>query len=354
MVSEDCARGLVSAIIPTYNRAALVGRAIESALRQSYPDVEIIVVDDGSTDETPEVVASFGPAVRYLRQRNAGVAAARNHGFRESRGEYVALLDSDDAWLPWKIDAQVRILQRFPEVGMVWTDMTAVDDKGDELYSKYLSVLYDIHEETKLEQVCRAFSTLDVWPEAPDHLRRCSILVGGIFPQMLLGNHVHTPTVLLRRSRLARTGGFDESFRVAGEDYEFHLRTCAMGDVALWEVPSTLYRIDGGDDQITSPQRLVHMARANLVTVERWLDNVPDDIELDEERITARLAEAHGWIGEEALRSGNAAEARTHLLASLRLGRLELRRLAMLALSSMPSLLRRAVLAGWRARRIGR
>ena len=104
----------VSVVIPTYNRAGTVGRAIASALAQTDQDREIIVVDDGSTDATAAVVARLGDAVRYVRQENRGVAAARNRGIREARGAYVAFLDSDDEWLPEKLDRQVTVLEREP------------------------------------------------------------------------------------------------------------------------------------------------------------------------------------------------------------------------------------------------
>ena len=90
----------ISAVIPSFNRGHLVGRAISSALAQTVPPIEIIVVDDGSTDETEACVAAFGGTARYIRQDNAGAASARNRGVRDARGEWVAFLDSDDVWFP--------------------------------------------------------------------------------------------------------------------------------------------------------------------------------------------------------------------------------------------------------------
>src|SRR5437764_10734914 len=95
--------GLVSVVIPSYNRAYIVGQAIESALQQTHRPVEVLVADDGSTDDTRRVVEGYGPPVRYFYQPNAGVSAARNLGLRHARGEFIALLDSDDRWLPWKV-----------------------------------------------------------------------------------------------------------------------------------------------------------------------------------------------------------------------------------------------------------
>src|SRR5690349_2852214 len=123
------AEALVSVVIPTFNRAYCIAQTIDSALAQTHENIEVLVVDDGSKDNTAELIAEKykrEPRVRYLPQKNQGVAAARNYGLSAARGEYIALLDSDDLWLPWKIAAQVRCLEALPEAGMVWTDMDAI------------------------------------------------------------------------------------------------------------------------------------------------------------------------------------------------------------------------------------
>src|SRR5215468_12639578 len=106
VIPEVFEQGLVSVIIPTFNRGYILGETIASVLSQTYRHLEIIVVDDGSTDNTAGLVASFGHKIRYVCQPNSGVTAARNLGFTLSRGEFVALLDSDDTWLSWKVDPQ--------------------------------------------------------------------------------------------------------------------------------------------------------------------------------------------------------------------------------------------------------
>ena len=109
----------ISVIIPAWNRAREVCRAIDSALAQTLPPLEVIVVDDGSTDETPEVLARYGDRIRVVRQSNQGVAAARNAGIAVARGELLAFLDSDDVWLPRKLELQVARLDADPELGLV-------------------------------------------------------------------------------------------------------------------------------------------------------------------------------------------------------------------------------------------
>jgi glycosyltransferase involved in cell wall biosynthesis len=116
---ELSAEPLVSVVIAAYNGAQYLPEAIDSALAQTYPKVEVIVVDDGSTDSTAEVVGAYGARVRYLYQQNAGTAAARNTGIQSAQGELIALLDQDDRWLPEKLARQVPLFFDEPRVGLV-------------------------------------------------------------------------------------------------------------------------------------------------------------------------------------------------------------------------------------------
>jgi glycosyltransferase involved in cell wall biosynthesis len=118
----------VSVVIPTFNRARLVSLTIESVLAQDFRDLEIIVIDDGSTDDTPAALARFGDRIRSVRQENRGMNAARNTALAGVRGEFVALLDSDDLWETWKLGVQVALLDRFPEAGFVFSDFCILYD----------------------------------------------------------------------------------------------------------------------------------------------------------------------------------------------------------------------------------
>ena len=123
----------VSVIIPTYNRAHLIGRAIKSVINQTYQDFEIIVVDDGSTDNTEEIVKSFNdPRIRYIRhEKNKGEAAARNTGIEAAKGKYIAFQDSDDEWFPEKLEKQMKIFEgASSRLGIVYTSMYRIDKEG--------------------------------------------------------------------------------------------------------------------------------------------------------------------------------------------------------------------------------
>lgn len=309
--------GLVSVVIPTYNRAGLVGAAIQSALDQTYDAIEVIVVDDGSTDATPNAVGAYGPRVRYHRQANAGVAAARNLGLRETRGEFIAFLDSDDRWHAWKIAAQLAVLRQRPDVGMVWTDMSAVDGGGRVRSPRYLRTMYTAYQQVDIARTCSTVGLLGaLWTAAPGELADLPVYVAEIYPYMFLGSLVHTSTVLLRRAWAREVGGFDEELRT-GEDYPYHFRTSALGPVALIDAPSTLYAV-GETDQLTAPRFGVQVARHTLRTVLAALARAPERITLPRTLIAERLARVHAWVGEEELRAGQRSAARRDLWTSLR------------------------------------
>src|SRR5690348_2664864 len=247
--------GLVSVIIPTYNRARLVGRAIQSVLAQTYRDIEVIIVDDGSVDDTRAVVQAFGPRVRYFYQENAGVTAARNLGMGNARGEFLAFLDSDDAWAPWKVESQLAALSCHAEAGLVWTDMSALDPHGRVLSDRYLRIMYRAHSRVKIEEKMRQIGVLGTLSSAvPNELASSAVRIGDLYSNILLGNLLHTSTVLVRRAWVEQVGGFDPSFVRAGEDYEFYVRLCSVGPVIFIDAPSTEYCV-GADDQLTRPDR---------------------------------------------------------------------------------------------------
>jgi glycosyltransferase involved in cell wall biosynthesis len=121
---------IVSVVIPNYNYAHYLGDTLDSVFAQTYSHLELIVVDDGSQDESEALVRSYGKLIRFIRQNNQGVSVARNRGVQESKGQYIAFLDADDLWLPTKLEKQVQRLLDDPEIGLVHCGMQEIDRNG--------------------------------------------------------------------------------------------------------------------------------------------------------------------------------------------------------------------------------
>jgi glycosyltransferase involved in cell wall biosynthesis len=349
---ETSMDGLVSVLIPTYNRAYCLPRAIDSALAQTYPHVEILVVDDGSTDTTADLVRErYGcdERVRSVRQANGGVSAARNHGLRLARGDYVAFLDSDDVWKPWKLQVQIACLQHFPAAGMIWSDMEAVNPEGHVQHPRYLRTMYHAYNWFTTDDLFHESFPLDrIAPDLREVVDASRVYTGNIGSQMFVGNLVHTSTAVVRRERLEKVKAFREDF-ATGEDYEFHFRTCREGPVAFVDLPSIQYQV-GMADRLT---RLLGDTAVNyLKTVTAALEQHGDEIGLPRKMIRRVLAQANAWVGGELALAGNSSGARRYLVRSLAYNPWQPRILAQLALSCLPGNLGsdlRSVFRGFKA-----
>ena len=328
--------GLVTVIIPTYNRAYIIGKTIDSVLAQTYRPIEIIVIDDGSTDDTRRVVTSYGDSVRYVHQANTGVPGARNAGFALARGDFLALVDSDDCWHPWKLELQVEFMRRHPDVGMVWTDMAAVGPDGRRIADTYLRTFYKAYEKVQIEDIMSPAGKIgDLGVAVPQKYASRPMWVGDIFSQLIRGTLVHTPTTMLRRERVRGTGGYNEALRPTGEDFDFHLRTASLGRVGFLDVPTIDYRV-GSEDQLTAPSYALAMARNYLRTIDYWMDRGRDRISLPDSELRSIRAYAHEWVGAQELIGGSRAAARHHLWRSVREVPTRPATVALLALALLP------------------
>jgi glycosyltransferase involved in cell wall biosynthesis len=334
---------LVSVIIPTFDRAYCIGRTIDSALGQTHQNTEILVVDDGSTDGTRELIErsyAGDSRVRYFFHENQGVTGTRNRGIALCQGDFVALLDSDDTWPPWKLQLQLACMRKCPEVGMVWTDMEAVGPGGEIVSRSYLRTLCSAYRRYALEDLfSQSFFLADVVPGLAAIVEERRLYTGEIFSQMIMGSLVQTSTVLLRRERLEKIGGFNEELRLSGEDYDFHLRTCREGPVGYIDLAAMRYRI-GDSDQLTREAYRVHIAMNCLKTVRPWIEERRSEINLPERMLRVRMAEVHSWVGEKLVNAGDAPLARVHLRKSLNHQILQLKAWKFLALASLPGDLR--------------
>jgi glycosyltransferase involved in cell wall biosynthesis len=322
---QGMSAGLVSVVIPTFNRAYCLPRAVDSALGQTHGNVEVIVIDDGSTDGTGEMIKTrYGaePRVVYHHQANAGIAGARNAGLARATGDYVALLDSDDEWSLWKLELQLACMRAHPELGMTWTEMVAIDPDGKVINQAYLRQMYSAYRWFPTSE--SLFTGAEPLPalaapssaDAPAIPPGRKFYYGDIGSQMLMGNLVHTSTVVLTRARAAAVKSFREDLRFAGEDYEFHLRTCRLGPVGYLDVASILYR-RGRSDQATVSSNGIHMAQNFLRVIEPIILKEGAQTKLPQAMQNAVLAEAYAWVGEELLKHGDGPGARRELTRSL-------------------------------------
>jgi len=339
---------LVSVVIPTYNRAGEVSAAVASALSQTYRPIEVIVVDDGSTDDTEAEIRAFGREVVYIKQANGGAASARNRGVAEARGEFIALLDSDDVWYPWKIELQVATLERRPDVGMVWTDMDVVDEEGRLLYQRYLKRYFEVYQRFTMDELFSASLRLDeICKPSVEGLVEVRLWIGDLASPMMMGNLVLTSTTVLRRSILNRVGWFDPTLRYAAEDYDYFIRVCQHGPVGFLDVPSILYRI-GAPDQLTHPSRIVHLARYDLSVAEKAMQQGSDTLRLPPGLLRKRLAGAHAWLASIEFDAGHLKESREHSWRAIRNGHKQPRILAYWLLSFLPNVWVRIIQARYR------
>jgi len=205
-----------SVIIPTYNRSNFLKHAIDSVLQQSFQDFELIIVDDGSTDGTEELVGELKDSrLVYHHQSNQGVAQARNQGVQLAKGGWIAFLDSDDRWTPKKLEAAVQYIQQWPLINI--------------------------------------FHTEEVWYRSGKLLnqkKKHQNPTGWVYPNILPICCMSMSTLVIKREVFDAIGLFDESF-IACEDYDFFLRATHQFEVKLIEQPLTL-KVGGRSDQLSS------------------------------------------------------------------------------------------------------
>lgn len=204
----------VSVIIPTYNCAQYICQAVDSVLAQTYHDFELVVVDDGSTDDTKELLMRYDKHLTYIYQENKGMTAARNTGIKNSSGEYIAFLDSDDIWLPNKLERQVKLLDESPEVGLVYCWHYYIDAEGNRCK------FWNNKIGRSFESGSRLFEKL---------IEKNVISGGGSTP-------------IIRRECLGKSGMFDESIPYSG-DWDLWLRISMDYIMAVIPEPLACYRV---------------------------------------------------------------------------------------------------------------
>lgn len=263
----------VSVIIPTYNRAHLLGRAIHSVLAQSLADFELIVVDDASEDRTNAVVEGYRDhRIRYLRHtENRGASAARNTGINAAQGEYICLLDSDDEWLETKLEEQMAMFEAVPtRVGVIYAGFSLIWSETGEVVSRRL-------------------------PSAR----------GNVFPRLLEGNILGSPTPMIRRRAFNEVGGFDEQLPSC-QDWDMWIRLSKLYQFDY--VPQILASVHVHEGQISTDLRSKIQGRQKLLA--KYRDSLS--------KYPSILGSHFRDIGRLHHLDGDVAQGRKYLLQALK------------------------------------
>lgn len=266
---------LVSVIIPTYNCARYITEAIESVLNQTCKDFEIIIIDDGSTDNTGNIINDYiekNYTIKYFYQKNKGPAAARNNGLSKARGEYIAFLDSDDIWLPEFLHKLVSKIESNPETGFIYCGCLFVSAEREII---------------------------------PDYIRRNYFVRGNIVLDLFCNYFLMTGSVVIRKQCLDKVGYFNEKLLV-GEDYDLFLRVAYH------------YKADFVNENLFERRVLSNSlsrkdfkldARNDLETLKRFVKEHADFYISHRKIISARLADYYFSFGYKCLHNGEAVLA---------------------------------------------
>ncbi|MFI5250964.1 MAG: glycosyltransferase family 2 protein [Bacteroidota bacterium] len=266
---------LVSVLLPTYNRSHLVCRAIDSALNQTYPRIEIIVVDDGSTDATREVLTKYGDRIRYHHQQNAGLSTSRNTAIKHSRGDFLALLDDDDEWRPSKIQKQVERFLSNPELGFTYTRGVRLRPDGS----------------------------------TEDAITANKLPKNDLVSLFRYQNTIPASSVMIRHSVLEKTGVFNSKL-LSIEDYDLWLRIAAGAPFDCIEEDLTILHV--GHPRLTS-----NHLRMFTTLVEVIKSNGENNAIL-KPYLNGRLAWIYLFYGRTFLQLEDVELARTNLRMAIR------------------------------------
>lgn len=244
---------LVSVVIASYNAAKTLAETVECVLKQTYPSVECIVVNDGSTDETLEILSQYSSRVRIVTKPNGGLASGRNAGCRAAQGKYVALLDADDLCMPERISVQAAFMEQHPEVIMCCSDFSAFNTSGT-IAESYIARYY-----SRVDEIPGRFAGIyshqeDIAIEG----KKFTTYYGDVYEHMAAGNFIHPPTVFFVKSALEKCGFWDERI-VNGCDLDWLVRLSKIGKVGYIDHPLLKYRLS--DTQLSGT---LHRIRKTL------------------------------------------------------------------------------------------
>lgn len=225
---------LVSVIIPVYNGEKFIAECLESVYAQTWHPLEVIIVDDGSTDNSLAIVEQLPGEKRIICQNNLDVSAARNTGVRQSNGDFIAFLDQDDVWLPDKLNKQMDIFKQYPEIDLVFTDLIKFYESGKEHHAR------------------------------DKHKLALKLNHNNLFSTLIRKNLLMPSEVVVKKASFNIAGGFDENFRTCG-DYEMWLRMAGLG-MKFHYIPEVLLKYRQHGSNAAKNTEIMFQDRINAVT----------------------------------------------------------------------------------------
>lgn len=292
----------ISVVIPCYNAVRYIGATLRSVLAQQVPQLDVVVVDDGSSDGAPELVARDFPQVRLIRQPNQGVAVARNTGIAAARSDWIAFVDADDIWLPGKLQAQWQALQALRTPGQA----------SDQPPARLSYTAWHVWPSTDPEPTAALLAELAAQAGDP---ARWAGPTGWIYPELLLSCEVWTSTVLAHRSLFEEAGVFDPTLR-QGEDWDLWLRASRLTPIVRVPQPLALYRMHPHNITKSVPEvNYAHQVVSRAL--DRWGHAGPDGRRAEPAAVNRALAQTWSDLAGLCLMAGQPLRARDAARASI-------------------------------------
>lgn len=283
----------VSVVIPVFNAKKFISETIESVVAQTYPHWELVVVDDGSTDGTSEILKKYkkmlSTKMRIITQKNCGVSIARNRGIAISKGEYIAFLDHDDLWLPEKLEIQTKILDSDKSLGMVYCDSYVIDEKSN------------IKEDSVIQSILSRNIPLQ---------RRFR---GWIFDELFYVNYISLETAVIRKKVLKNTGMFNPDYKIA-EDYDLFLKIAKKYPVDFVEKRLAKFRAHAGGASRNIKLRVAE----EFKIMQYWLDKEPNLRERLKYVIKLKKLNLHGSLIKHYFENLNFIEMTKEIIKMLK------------------------------------
>lgn len=227
----------ISVVVPTFNRAHLLDDCLSSIVSQAYDDFEVVLIDDGSTDDTADVVSRYGNRVRYVYQENRGIPGALNRGIEESRGELIRFLASDDRLVPDALATEAELMDAHPEVGLMYSQAWQIDETGTVTDLRKPEFANDSYIRSGLDEI----------------------------RDLLFWDHITCSTVLVRKACFDDVGLFNDDLRPAGEDWDMWIRVAKKYDVAYLARPLATYLKHSGNISMTLDLERMDIQRRKLL-----------------------------------------------------------------------------------------